>query len=584
MDYEKDYPLKQMGLVHAAPRFRDRLNVKVIVLTIMSIVVAYLALVPVVTLIVASFQSDFMDAGSKWTLANFSKAFLNSGFYSMLLNSIIYALVSTVLSLCIGVFIAWLYVRTNTPLKRLVMVTALVPFIVPGILNAMAWIFLMSPSIGIVNLLFESLFSIKPFNIYSMGGMIFVEAIHNSPLAFTLALATFSSIDSSLEESAFMSGASHYKVFRSITLKMAIPGFFAAGLLIFIRAISGFEVPQLIGVPGNIYVFVSMIYESINSFPPSYGVAAALGGVVMVIAIGGAYISNRITAKGERYATISGKGFKPTQIDLGKWRWLGGTFIALTFIVTVLMPILTLLWASLLPNYHIPSLSQLTKLSFINYKKILEYPNIVRAFKNSLILSVATGVITMLLSSIIAYITIKTKIKGRWLLDMLTFLPIAVPGIVMGMGILFWYLIAPLPIKLYGSLTILCITFVTTHIPYGIRYMSSGMVQIKDELEEAGNMSGASWQTVFVRIYVPLLVPSLMAGFIYTLITVFREVSSAIFLYTQGTEIVSIAVYDLWRNGEFTVTAAIGMVLILVLIIFIYILQKIGNKAGIQRS
>jgi iron(III) transport system permease protein len=584
MDYESGIPPKHPGLTHPSLRLWDHFNLKTAILSLMSIAVAYLSLVPVLTLIVASLQSDFLETGSTWTLSNFAEAFLNPGFYRWLSNSIIYGLLSTVLAMGIGVSIAWLHARTNTRLKGLVLVTALVPFIIPGILNAVAWIFLLSPSIGIINLLCENLLHVKPFNIYSLGGMVFVEAIHNAPLAFTLGLATFNSMDGSLEESALMSGAKHFRVFRKITLKLATPGFFAAALLIFIRAISGFEVPQLIGVPGNVYVFVSQIFDSVNSFPPKYGIAGALGSVVLVIAVCGAYFSNRISRKASRYATITGKGFKPTLIDLGKWRWLGAVFIALTFFVTVVMPIATLAWASFLPNYKVPSLELLSKVSLDNYQKIWSYPGIVNGLKNSIILSVVTGIVTMLLTSILAYITVKTKVKGRLVLDVLAFLPIAVPGIVMGIGILFWYLVAPLPFKLYGTLTILGIAFITTHIPYGIRYMTAGMIQIKDELEEAGYMSGATWQTVFFKIYVPLLMPSLLAGFVYTLITVFREVSSAIFLYTQGTELVSIVVFDLWVNGDFTVTAAIGMIIILFLIFMITILQKLGGKFGINRN
>ena len=584
MDYERAISPKHPVHVHHSSHLWDIFNLKTAIFSLMTVAVAYLSLVPVITLITASLQSDFLEVDSVWTLSNFVEAFLNPAFYRSLSNSVIFAVCSTALAMCIGVSIAWLHARTNTPFKALVLVTALVPFIIPGILNAVAWIFLLSPSIGIVNLVCETFFGSKPFNIYSMGGMVFVEAIHDAPLAFAMALATFNSMDGSLEESALMSGAKHLKVIREITLKMAMPGFFAAALLIFIRAISGFEVPQLIGVPGNIYVFSSRIYDALHAFPTKYGIAGALGTMVLLIAVCGAFISSRITRKGNRYATITGKGFKPTLIDLGNMRWLGGAFIILTFSITVVMPIVTLAWASLLANYKVPSLELISQISLNNYSKIWEYPGILNSFKNSMILSVVTGIVTMILTAILAYITVKTKVKGRWVIDVLAFLPIAVPGIVLGVGILFWYLAAPLPFKLYGTLTILCIAFITTHIPYGIRYMTAGMVQIKDELEEAGYMSGASWQRVFFKIYVPLLIPSLLAGFVYTLITVFREISSAIFLYTQDTQIVSIVVFDLWINGNFTVTAAIGIIIILILIVMIAILQKLGSKWGINQK
>jgi iron(III) transport system permease protein len=209
------------------------------------------------------------------------------------------------------------------------------------------------------------------------------------------------------------------------------------------------------------------------------------------------------------------------------------------------------------------------------------YPLIRHSLWNSTITSLSAGAIVTVLTAIVAYVTLKSRIRGVWLLDVLVSLPIAVPSILMGVGILFWYLIAPLPFHLYGTLALLVIGFVTIGIPYGMRYASSGIAQIRDELEEAAAVSGADWPTRFIRIYVPLLMPSLMAGFLTTVIIAFREISAAIFLYSQGSEVVSIAIFDLWSNGQYPAIAALGCVLVALLLGLVALVQRLGGRVGL---
>jgi iron(III) transport system permease protein len=240
-----------------------------------------------------------------------------------------------------------------------------------------------------------------------------------------------------------------------------------------------------------------------------------------------------------------------------------------------------LVWLSLLPGYEAPSLAALRKISLANYVTVWTYPLIARALFNSTVVSIAAGILVTLLTAVVAYITIKSRLRGAWLLDLLASTPIAVPSILMGIGILFWYLIAPFPFHLYGSLAILVIGFVTIGIPYGMRYNTTGMVQIKDELEEAAAASGASWLETFWRIYVPLMIPSILGAFLTTMILAFREISAAIFLYSQGSELVSIAIFDLWSNGQYPAIAALGIVMVAILLAIVLIVQKLGARIGL---
>jgi iron(III) transport system permease protein len=558
-------------------RLRSIRSSNIFILLVPAVVIAYLALVPFVTLIAASFQSDFLNSDSTWTVVNFVQAFSDPIFYRLMINSIVYASSTTIIATVLGTGLGWLYARTNVPLKRFGFIAIMIPFIMPGILYAIAWILLCSSQIGIYNYLAHKLTGQTLFNIYSLPGMVFVEALHNTPLAFLMSSSVFLSMDSTLEEAGRVAGFNQFGVFKNITLKLALPGILGAALLIFTRVVSGFEVPQLIGTPAHIFVFVSQIYAAIQSFPPNYGQASVLGDVLLVLCLGGLYLSNQITKRSSRFATISGKSFKPQLIQLGKWRWPCACIWIVVFIIVSAGPLAVIIWASLLPEYQVPSLSLLHKLSFTNYVNVFRFPDIIRSLTNSIIAALVTGFVTMALTTFAAYVVIKGKTKGRFILDTLAFLPITMPGIIVGIGILFWYMIAPLPFNLYGTLTILIVAFVTTHIPYGMRYMTAGMTQINTELEEAAVVSGASRIRVFIRIYFPLLVPSFTAGLIYTIITVFREVSTAIFLYTPNSQILSITVYTLWQNGEFPMTAALG-ILILLLVVMLFLLLSIINR------
>jgi iron(III) transport system permease protein len=252
------------------------------------------------------------------------------------------------------------------------------------------------------------------------------------------------------------------------------------------------------------------------------------------------------------------------------------------FFVAVVMPLAMLLWSSMLRGYEPPSFHALKDMSFDNYSAVFHRPVLMKSLRNSIIIAFSAALIVTVLSAVVAYITVKTKVRGRGLLDTLATIPIAVPSIVMGVGILYFYLSAPLPVHLYGTFTIMIIAFVTITMPYGMRYVVPGMAAIKDELEEAATSSGASWLQTFARVFVPLLMPSLLAAFLYSMIVSFREISAAIFLYTSGTEVVSVQIYDLYRNGTYPVVAALGIVMVLFLVILVAVMQGLSRLFGIK--
>ena len=563
---------------------RKYFSAQSIILVACSLFVLYLAGIPLVMLLYGSLRSaPIGEPGATYTIQNYIKAYVDREFYLLFLNSLYFALGCCILTFSIGTYLAWVSERTNTPLKKLFVVMALIPFIIPGILSTISWILLLSPKIGLINVVLKQLLGLEqaPFNVYSMWGMIWAESIHDYPLVFLLMSAAFRNMDTSLEEAALSAGSSTFTTFKRITLPLMRPAMFSVMLIIFVRAIESFEVPALIGVPAKISVFTTKIFLAIHQFPSDFGLAGAYAVTLLVISTAGVLIYGRITRREERYATVTGKGYRPRVIDLGPWKYLTCATAVLIFSLAVIFPVFVLLWSSFIPYYGIPSQELMSKMTLANYKYVLNYPLALTAFKNSFYLSVGSATLVMLLTSVIAWITVKSKLPGRALLDNMTFIPIAMPGIVLGVSLIWVYLTLPIPI--YGTIWVLLLAYMTKFMPYGIRAASASMVQINKELEEASLASGGTWLQTFRKVLLPLLMPGFVAGWIYISIIALRELSTSILLYSYDSTVLSIMAFDLWEGGQYTYVCALGVLMVLVLVAMAYVARKFGAKMGIAQ-
>ncbi len=562
---------------------RLRLDAKWVVLGACVAAVAYLALIPLGFLLWQSFFTPHTAAKpAEFTFGNYAAAYSSVQTAKLFVNSLLFAAGTAAFSLIVGTALAWMNERTNTPFKRLFFGLALVPLIIPGILFTISWIMLASPKIGIFNLILQHWFgtSYVFFNVYTMWGMIWVDGLHYSPMAFLLMTAAFRSMDPALEESAAMSGANLWQVVWRITLALSWPAIFAILLILFVRAIESFEVPALLGMPAGIFVFTSAIYEAIHRYPSQIGLASSYGVTLLALTSVGVWFQSRLSSSGQRYSTVTGKGFRPRRIDLGRWRYLTAAIFIVYFLLIVAAPLLVLVWSSVQKYYSVPSMAALANLTLDPYRFILNHPTFLRAVGNSLLLCLGSATIIMLVTSVICWIVVKTRMPGRWLLDNLASLPIVFPGLVLGLAIMVFYL--NVDVGIYGTLWILLIAYVTRFMPYGIRYNTASMLQIHKELEESAAMSGASWAATFVRIVLPLLKPGLIAGWIYIAIVSLRELSSSILLYSPGTEVVSIMIWELWENGQYVELSALGVMLIVLLFVMVMLAQFAGSRFGVR--
>jgi iron(III) transport system permease protein len=541
------------------------------------VAIGYLALVPLYYLLWGTF---FDDQG--FTLTGFSRAYGDERIAELIGNSLWFAAGSGLLSLTVGTTLAYLNVRTDVPFKALFFAASIIPLVIPGILYTIAWIFLASPTIGLLNKALEPILGPGTFDIFTIWGMIWVEGMHLSPIVFLLMVAAFRSMDPSLEESALMSGASRWQVLRRVTLPLARPAIVASVLIMVVRSLEAFEVPALIGLQNGIYVFTSRIYFVLRTYPPDLAAAGALAVGLLVLAVIGVAISGLVGRSGRRFETITGKGFRPRPMDLGKWKPVVGAGIILYFGFTVVAPLLVLLYTSLLPFYQAPSRDAFASMTLDNYRELIGLSQATTALKNSIILGVGTATLVMAGMAIAAWIVVRSKVPGRGLVDQLSFVPLVIPGLVLGLSLSFVYLRSPLPI--YGTLLILLIAYCTRYMPYGMRYAVTSMHQISTELEESAQVSGASWWQSFRRVVLPLLTPGLLAGWIYILVVSFRELSSSILLYSPGNEVLSILIFEQYENGQFTVLSALGVVMVLTLVVLVTAAYRLGARVGLRQG
>jgi iron(III) transport system permease protein len=555
---------------------------------------AWLSLVPVGFLLWQSFLTPETAATpARFTLENYATAYFSAETVRLFGNSLVFGAGSAAVAFLSGTFFAFVNERTNTPFKMLFFALSLIPLVIPAILFTVSWILLASPKIGIINVVLRELFATDSVfvDIYSLGGMVFVDGMHQSPLAFLLMTAAFRAMDPALEESALMSGATVPQIAWRVTLKLAWPAALAALLILFVRAVESFEVPALLGLPVGIEVYTSSIYQAIQQYPSDVGLACAYAVTLVLIASLCVYAQSRVAggaggaggagagAGAGKFATVTGKGFRPRVMNIGRWRYLTAAIFVAYFTVIVALPFLVLVWCSLQKFYSAPSLAAMNTLTFDAYRAVFDHPDIGAVIWNSAVLAAATATIIMLMTSVLAWIVVRTRLPGRWALDALASLPLVFPGLVLGLAIMIWYL--RVGAGIYGTLWIMLIAYVTRFMPYGMRYSATSMLALHKELEESAAMSGASWRMTFQRIVLPLLKPGLIAGWIYILIVSLRELSGSILLYSPGSEVVSIMIWEYWQNGQYVELSALGVMLIAALFCFVLAAQFAGRRFGI---
>ena len=551
-------------------------------------VLAYQVLVPLLLIVWTSLkvirpgEPGFLDFS--FTLANYARAYGVSEFWQASVNTFYFAFLATAVAFALGAFLAWAVERTNTPLARVIGIITLSRIIIPGVIITISWILLAAPNIGVLNYLIEAITGVnRALNIYSFWGMVWVQSLEMTPLAYLLMSAALQSIDPRLEEASAIAGAGTWPTLRRVTLPLVLPAGAAAALLLFIQTVESFEVPLILGARARVAVYTTEVYFNTSRMPTDWGLASTYSMVLLLLSMALLLIYFRLVRHGERYQTITGKDFRPRRIDLGAWKYLScGLSLLLVFLITGL-PFLVMLYASLLPRFQVPTADALQAATLMNYRSLFDdSAYAMTPIVNSTLLGIGTATVVMLLVAAVSYFVHKTRVRGRKLLDFLGFAPIALPSVVLGSAFLWLYLIVPLPV--IGSLTIIGLAYLTRYLPYALRFVSSAIVQIHTELEEAAAVAGGTWWTNLYRIYLPLLRPGLMAGWFWVMVHAYRELTISLMLARSKNRTASVIIFDLWTSGSFPQLSAFGVLIFLMLIVLVTISQSVSKRFGVREQ
>jgi iron(III) transport system permease protein len=569
------------------PPSRPNLDLKAAVLALLIAVLAYQVVVPFVMIIWTSLKTarpgdpDFLTLSL--TLANYLRAYGTAAFWQTSLNTLSFGFGSTLVAFVIGTFMAWVIERTDTPLARFVGVLLIGRIVIPGILIAISWILVASPNIGLLNQLLLRLTGLRNLvNVYSFWGMVLVQGLELVPLVYLLLAAAFRNMDPRLEEASSMTGAGHWRTLRRISLPLALPAVAAALLLLFLTTIESFEVPLLMGTRAGVRVYTTEIFYDTSRTPVDWGLASTYAMALLLLAMLLLFLYFRLIGQGERYQTITGKDFRPRRIELGPWRYLTAALALLLVFLITGVPFLMMLYASLLPFYQIPSLAAFESMSLDNYWALFHNTKTVVPMINSTILGPATATAVVLLVALISYFVQKTTLPGRRFLDVLAFAPIAIPSVVLGATLFWFYLLVPIPI--IGTLSIIGLAYLTKYMPVALRFVSAAMMQIHRELDEAAQVAGVSWGRNFFKVIVPLLKPGLLAAWFWVMVHAYRELTIALMLARSQNRTAAVVIFDLWEEGSFLLLGAFAVLLFIVLTILSAIGHAISRKFGIEEQ
>ncbi len=562
-----------------------RVDWRSIALGVLVIGLAYQVVIPFLMIIWTSLkttrpgESDFLTLSV--TFANYTRAFGSPAFWSASWNTLSFATCSTLVAFLAGAFIAWVVERTDTPLARLIGMILVGRIIIPGVLITISWILIASPNIGILNQFLNQTFGVRNFfNIYSFWGMVWVQAIEMVPLTYLLLSASFKAMDPRLEEASTMTGAGNWRTLRRISLPLVLPAALAALMLLFVTAIETFEVPLLMGGRAGLRVFSTEIFFNTSRTPVDWGLSSTYSVAMLALCVALLFVYFRLVRHSERYRTVTGKDFRPRRIELGRWRYLTCTLALLIVFLITLVPLLMMIYASLLPFYQAPSRAAFESMSLANYTSLLSASSTITPMINSTIIGVFTATLVVLVVSLIAYFVHKTEIPGRKLLDYLGFAPIAIPSVILGATFLWFYLLTPVPI--IGTLTIISLAYLTKYLPFALRFVSNSMMQIHPELDEAAQVAGVPWWRNFFKVTLPLLKPGLLAAWFWVMVHAYRELTVALMLARSQNRTAAVLILDFWEQGSFLKLSAFGVLMFALIIVLVSISHWLSRRYGIQ--
>ncbi len=546
------------------------------------------ALVGIVAVFVwVSFQTGVIGTDeAEYSIENYLVIFGDPFVYEVLENTLIFALATTAVSLVIGLPIAWITERTTIRPKELIYAMMTTGLLVPPIFIGMGWTFIAHQRIGLVNKLIKAIFGQDSWviNIETPAGMGLIEGLTLAPLAFVLSVQVFRTMNPALEEAAQTAGMTFRRTLLRITLPLARPAILAALIYIFVIGLATFDIPAVIGLSSNIYVFSTFVFS--EAFPPDglpeYGVPAALGTAMIFVAVALTIWYVQMLRRSQRYQVITGKGYRAKQINSGRWVYACWAFICIYFFIGLLLPILLVAFMAFMPYITPPSIQALDLLTLINFQQ-MNWEYVFRGLKNTVILMAVVPPVILFFAFCVSWLVVRSRTRARYLLEFGAFLPHTVPRVVMSVGALLLALyVVQNYLPIYGTVWILVAVYVIVWLPFGTRALNSSMIQIHKELEEAAYTAGLTMTRTIRRVMVPLLRPTMLSVWIWTGLLVYREMTVAVFLISQDNVTLPAIVWGRWTMGAPTAAAAITVLMLVAFLPLLVISWRFARRSRLS--
>ena len=544
--------------------------------------VAVLVWISFQTGILGSFEADY-------SLTNYGELLGDAFVARVTLNTLVFSVVTTLVALIIGLPIAWLTERTNIPGKGLVYATMTLGLLIPGIYTAMGWTFIAHQRIGFLNRWLVSTFGLEqgPINIATPVGMGFVQGLSLAALAFILTAQMFRAMNPSLEEAAKIHGMNFFSTLRRVTLPLAFPAILAAVIYIATIAIATFDIPAIIGLGNRVYMLSTFVYLKTNPGDdefPEHGVTAALGVLMIGVAVLLTWWYSQVLRQGHRYQVITGKGYRPALLDLGRFGWVGWAFIGLYVVASKLLPLLLIAYIALTPYVAPPSWEMLGRMSFVAFERV-DWDLVFRGLANTVLLVALVPTVTLVIAFCMSWLIVRSGSRYRYVLEFGAFLPHALPEVILAVAALLLSLfVLKGVIPLYGTVWLIAIVYVVSRLAFATRALNSSLLQIHKELEEAAYTAGLSPVRTSWRILVPLLRPTIMSVWIWSAILVYRELTVAVFLISHDNITLPAVIWSYWNSSATNLAAAVTLVMTGVLTPLILVFWWFGRRSLMQES
>lgn len=570
----------------APSRFAAKLPSRIILLVTLVVSALVVALLALIVWMSIRGDSTALGPTTDVTLERFPELLTAPNARDAAINTAIFAAWAVFWALLFGVTIAWLVERTDLGGRTVIYTLMTVSILIPGFFTAMGWTFLAHPRIGLLNEWARDIFGIDRhiFNVTSLAGMGWVQGLSLTSIVFVLTASSLRTMDASLEESAAMSGAGFLSTMRRITIPLVKPGLLGAAIFALTIAIATFDIPLLIGASNRVIVFSTFLYartQPADGGIPEYGLAAAFSVLMIVVGLLLSWTYGRTIRQARNYQIVTGKNYKPRLVELGRWKWPARGLILLFMMLKIGLPLVSTVWASLIPFLQLPSRESWSRVSLDHYRD-LDIPMLSTSLKNTALLMLLAPTFAVLVALCFSWVVIRTRMRARVALDYVAFLTQAVPTIVFAFAAFIFTVRTTKPIDLYGSMSVIVVMVVINNLAFATRMTNSSFIQISEEIEEAATMSGASTFTVLRKITIPLIRPALFMAWLWTAMIAFRELTVPTILFARSNQTLSVMVWNFWNHGDVGAASAVTLIMLAALFPLVALYWYYSNRRSRQ--